>query len=56
LVLEDFDTGEVRTTDRGGPSHEFIARVAAAFKRLLGDMRRERLRRSHVGGARGSAG
>src|SRR3954451_10055183 len=35
LVLEDFDTGEVRTTDRGGPNHELIARVAAAFNGLL---------------------
>ena len=35
IVLEDFDTGEVRTTDRGGPDHELIARVAVAFNRLL---------------------
>ena len=36
LVLEDFDTGEVRTTDRAGPHHELIVRVATAFNRLLG--------------------
>ena len=35
LVLEDFDTAEVRTTDRGGPDHELIARVAVAFNGLL---------------------
>jgi SAM-dependent methyltransferase len=35
VVLEDFDTGEVRTTDRGGPDHELIARVALAFNALL---------------------
>jgi SAM-dependent methyltransferase len=35
VVLEDFDTAEVRTTDRGGPDHELIARVAVAFNRLL---------------------
>jgi SAM-dependent methyltransferase len=35
LVLEDFDTGEVRTTDRAGPHHELIVRVATAFNRLL---------------------
>lgn len=37
LVLEDFDTGEVRTTDRAGPDHELIVRMAAAFNRLLAD-------------------
>ena len=37
LVVEDFDTGEVRTTDRGGPDHELIARMAIAFNRLLAD-------------------
>jgi SAM-dependent methyltransferase len=35
LVLEDFDTGEVRTTDRAGPHYELIVRMAAAFNRLL---------------------
>jgi SAM-dependent methyltransferase len=35
LVVEDFDTGEVRTTDRAGPHHELIVRVATAFNRLL---------------------
>ncbi len=35
VVLEDFDTGEVRTTDRNGPDHELIARVAVAFNALL---------------------
>ena len=35
LVLEDFDTGEVRTTDRGGPNHELIVRMATAFNQLL---------------------
>ena len=35
VVLEDFDTAEVRTTDREGPHHELIARVALAFNGLL---------------------
>jgi SAM-dependent methyltransferase len=35
VVLEDFDTAEVRTTDRDGPDHDLIARVALAFNRLL---------------------
>ena len=35
VVLEDFDTAEVRTTDRAGPDHELIARVALAFNGLL---------------------
>ena len=35
IVLEDFDTAEVRTTDREGPDHELIARVAVAFNELL---------------------
>jgi SAM-dependent methyltransferase len=35
VVLEDFDTAEVRTTDRQGPDHELIARIALAFNRLL---------------------
>jgi SAM-dependent methyltransferase len=37
LVLEDFDTGEVRTTDRGGPDHELIVRMQTAFNRLLAE-------------------
>ena len=37
LVVEDFDTGEVRTTDRAGPHHELIARMATAFNRLLAE-------------------
>ena len=37
LVLEDFDTGEVRTTDRSGPDHELIVRMATAFNRLLAE-------------------
>jgi SAM-dependent methyltransferase len=37
LVLEDFDTGEVRTTDRGGPDHELVVRMATAFNRLLAE-------------------
>ena len=37
LVLEDFDTGEVRTTDRAGPNHELIVRMATAFNRLLAE-------------------
>ena len=35
LVLEDFDTAEVRTTDRRSPDHELIARVAVAFNELI---------------------
>ncbi|MFL6055891.1 MAG: class I SAM-dependent methyltransferase [Actinoallomurus sp.] len=35
LLLEDFDTGEVRTVDRAGPSHDLIARVAQAFNDVL---------------------
>lgn len=35
LLLEDFDTAEVRTTDRDGPHQELIARVALAFNALL---------------------
>ena len=37
LVLEDFDTGEVRTTDRGGTDHELIVRMTTAFNRLLAE-------------------
>jgi SAM-dependent methyltransferase len=35
LVIEDFDTREVRTTDRSGPHHDLIVRMATAFNRLL---------------------
>ena len=35
ILVEDFDTGEVRTVDRAGPDHELIVRVAQAFHRLL---------------------
>ena len=35
LVLEDFDTAEVRTTDRQSPDFELIARVAVVFNDLL---------------------
>ena len=35
LLLEDFDTRDVRTTDRSGPHHELIVRMAAAFNSLL---------------------
>jgi SAM-dependent methyltransferase len=37
LVLEDFDTGEIRTTDRAGPHHELIVRMATAFNQLLAE-------------------
>ncbi len=37
LVVEDFDTGEVRTTDRDAPHHELIVRMATAFNRLLAE-------------------
>jgi SAM-dependent methyltransferase len=37
LVLEDFDTGEVRTTDRDRPDHELIVRMATAFNQLLAE-------------------
>lgn len=37
LLLEDFDTGEVRTTDRSGPNHDLIVRMAEAFNRVLGE-------------------
>ena len=36
ILVEDFDTGEVRTVDRAGPDHELIVRMAQAFNRLLG--------------------
>lgn len=35
LLIEDLDTGEVRTIDRAGPHHELITRMAEAFNRLL---------------------
>src|SRR6478735_12767172 len=35
ILLEDFDTGEVRTVDRAGPNHELITRMAEAFNRPL---------------------
>lgn len=36
LLVEDLDTGEVRTVDRAGPNSALILRVALAFNRLLG--------------------
>ncbi len=36
ILVEDFDTGEVRSVDRAGPHHDLILRVAQAFNRLLG--------------------
>ena len=36
ILVEDFDTGEVRTVDRAGPNHKLIVRMAQAFNRLLG--------------------
>jgi SAM-dependent methyltransferase len=35
ILLEDFDTAEVRTTDREGPHHELVVSVARAFNGLL---------------------
>ncbi len=35
IVLEDFDTAEVRTTDRDGPNHEFLASMLRTFNTLL---------------------
>jgi precorrin-6B methylase 2 len=35
IVVEDFDTAEVRSTDREAPDHELIVRVAVAFNGLL---------------------
>ncbi len=35
ILVEDFDTAEVRTIDREGPHHELIASVAKAFNGLL---------------------
>jgi SAM-dependent methyltransferase len=37
IVLEDFDTGVVHTTDRDGPSYELRARLLGEFNRLLGE-------------------
>ena len=36
IVLEDFDTGEVRSIDREGPNHEFLFRMLREFNTLLG--------------------
>ena len=35
IVIEDFDTGEVRTIDREGPNHEFLSRMLREFNKLL---------------------
>ena len=35
ILVEDLDTGEVRTVDREGPDHELIVRMARAFNQLL---------------------
>ncbi len=35
IVVEDFDTAEVRTTDRDGPNHEFVSRMLRQFNTLL---------------------
>jgi SAM-dependent methyltransferase len=35
ILVEDFDTAEVRTIDREGPHHELIVSVARAFNGLL---------------------
>ncbi len=35
ILVEDFDTAEVRTADREGPHHDLIASVARAFNGLL---------------------
>jgi SAM-dependent methyltransferase len=36
LLLEDFDTRELRTIDRDGPDHALIVRMAQAFNQVLG--------------------
>jgi precorrin-6B methylase 2 len=36
IVVEDFDTGEVRSTDRDGPNHDFLLRMLREFNTLLG--------------------
>ncbi|MDX6301771.1 MAG: hypothetical protein QOF53_2985 [Nocardioidaceae bacterium] len=36
LLVEYFDTREVRSIDREGPNHELIAHMAHAFNGLLG--------------------
>src|SRR2546430_1079397 len=33
--MEDFDTNKIRTTNRTGPDHKLIVRMATAFNRLL---------------------
>ena len=35
IVVEDYDTAEVRTTDRDGPDHELLDRMVRAFNGLL---------------------
>ena len=35
ILIEDFDTAEVRTMDREGPHHELVVSVARAFNGLL---------------------
>ena len=35
IVLEDFDTGEVRSIDREGPNHEFLFPMLREFDTLL---------------------
>ena len=35
IVVEDYDTAEVRTTDRDGPDHELLDRMLRAFNELL---------------------
>jgi SAM-dependent methyltransferase len=35
ILIEDFDTAEVRTIDREGPHHELVVSVARAFNGLL---------------------
>ena len=39
LLVEDFDTREVRTIDRDGPDHDLIVRMAQAFNQVLGTRR-----------------
>ena len=35
IVVEDFDTAEVRMTDRDGPNHDLVAHMLRAFNALL---------------------
>ena len=35
IVVEDYDTAEVRTTDHDGPDHELLDRMLRAFNKLL---------------------